>query len=176
MTMKKVKVEFSNLPFGLPPDFDFTAIRTPADALRLIGTLPNRDRGEAALGVWNVRATVGNKVAYRALMVTIDIINREWLGGGAIAIPPDEVLTEFFRCERVLGSDWIDRARRGTPGTMPTLNVVAMGQGLAYIENLPNNGTLIEQLRKSEVAAHAELRAIYVLSKAMRPAIELYPT
>jgi hypothetical protein len=107
---------------------------------------------------------------------TTEIITRDWLGGAAIAVPSEDVLSAFFRCERMLGSDWIERARAGTPGTMPTLNVVAMGQRLAYIENLPNNGTLIERLRKGEAAAHAELRAICVLSVASRPEIELYPT
>jgi hypothetical protein len=58
---------------------------------------------------------------------------------------------------------------------MPTLNVVAMGRRLAYIENLPNNERLIEQLKRGEPAAHAELKAIYVLSKALRPLVELYP-
>jgi autotransporter passenger strand-loop-strand repeat protein len=107
---------------------------------------------------------------------TTEIITRDWLGGAAIAIPSEEVLAAFVRCERMLGPGWIERASIGTPGTMPTLNVVAMGQRLAYIQNVPNNETLIEQLRKGEVAAYAELKAIYVLSNAMRPAIELYPT
>jgi hypothetical protein len=106
---------------------------------------------------------------------TTQIITRDWLGGAAIAIPSDEVLAAFVRCERILGPGWIERARRGTPGTMPTLNVVAMGQRLAYIESLPSNETLVEQLRKGEASAHAELSAIYVLSKHARPAIELYP-
>jgi hypothetical protein len=43
----------------------------------LIGTLPNRDRGEAALGVWKVRAIVGDKVAYRALTEAWDHDHRE---------------------------------------------------------------------------------------------------
>jgi hypothetical protein len=108
---------------------------------------------------------------------TIDIIARDWLGeAAAIAVPPEEVLAAFSRCERVLGPDWIERARVGTPGTMPTLNVVGMGQRLACIENLPNNETLVEELRMGEAAAHAELRAIYVLGRLLRPAIELYPT
>jgi hypothetical protein len=107
---------------------------------------------------------------------TTEIITRDWLGGAAIAIPSEEVLAAFVRCERMLGSAWmIERARRGTPGTMPTLNVVAMGQRLAYVESVPNNETLVEQLSSGEASAHAELSAIYVLSKHARPAIELYP-
>jgi hypothetical protein len=68
---------FDSLVFGLPESFDFTVIRAVGDVQNLFATLPNRDRGSAALGVWNARAMVGDKVAFDALMEAWDHDHRE---------------------------------------------------------------------------------------------------
>lgn len=56
------------LPFGLPPSFDFNVVRTKEDAGRLLLALPNHDRGVAAHAIRDQRDRVGNAVAYAALM------------------------------------------------------------------------------------------------------------
>jgi hypothetical protein len=39
----------NNLPHGLPPNFDYSAIRTTDDAVIMMTVLPNRDRGTAGI-------------------------------------------------------------------------------------------------------------------------------
>jgi hypothetical protein len=61
-------MSWDNLPFGLPNDFDFTAVETPEAASILMSLLPNRDRGTAAKRLYDLKLSVGRNVAYRALM------------------------------------------------------------------------------------------------------------
>jgi hypothetical protein len=60
------KTWLRGLPFGLPEDFDYSLVRTADDAVDLIITLPNRDRGRAAVGLHKHRHVVGHRVAMRA--------------------------------------------------------------------------------------------------------------
>jgi hypothetical protein len=70
----------TSLPFGLPDDFDFACIRTERDALLLMVTLPNRDRGKAALGlVKALGAPLEKRVVYSGLMTAWDHDHREVL-------------------------------------------------------------------------------------------------
>jgi hypothetical protein len=66
-----------NLMFGLPEKFDFTVIKTTADAASLIFALPNADRGEAGKGLYDQRRVIGNAVAYCGLMHLWDHDHRE---------------------------------------------------------------------------------------------------
>jgi hypothetical protein len=69
-----------NLPFGLPDDFDFACIRTEHDAWLLMVALPNRDRGEAALGlVKALGAPLEKRVVYSGLLTAWDHDHREVL-------------------------------------------------------------------------------------------------
>lgn len=56
-----------HLPYGLPSNFDYSVIRTPDDATRMICALPNADRGGAAVGLYEARDTIGNEVAYHGM-------------------------------------------------------------------------------------------------------------
>jgi hypothetical protein len=56
------------LNYGLPSNFDFGVVRTVDDAMTLISTLPNSDRGEAAKSLYEYH-DVGNRVAYRGLIL-----------------------------------------------------------------------------------------------------------
>jgi hypothetical protein len=73
---------------------------------------------------------------------TYEEIEREWLGGSRIAVPADEVVAAFERCERDLGRDWIIKAKRNAQGSGPTLDVVTAGQYLASIEDIPDSHPL----------------------------------
>jgi hypothetical protein len=69
-----------NLPFGLPDDFDFACIRTEHDAMLLMAALPNRDRGEAALGLLKaLGAPLEKHVVYSGLLRAWDHDHREVL-------------------------------------------------------------------------------------------------
>jgi hypothetical protein len=61
-----------DLPFGLPNDFDYSLIRTADDALSFMVTLPNRDRGHAAVGLHKHRHVVGRRAAYAGMMAAWD--------------------------------------------------------------------------------------------------------
>lgn len=71
------------LLFGLPDDFDFGVIRTKADVITLLSSLPNSDRGEAARALYERRGHLKRAVVFAALMeswdhddrVTVDAFN-----------------------------------------------------------------------------------------------------
>jgi hypothetical protein len=60
------------LPFGLPENFDYGVMRTASDAVSFMGTLPNRDRGRAAVGLHKHRHVVGHRVAHAGMMAAWD--------------------------------------------------------------------------------------------------------
>ena len=59
---------WDRLPFGLPRDFDFTQVRSVKDVTKIMSTLPNRDRGNAARQLFRVREQIGNDLAFAGLM------------------------------------------------------------------------------------------------------------
>jgi hypothetical protein len=61
-----------NLPFGLPPKFDYSLVRTADDACSMMFTLPNADRGTAAVELYEARDVVGHDVAYQGMMAAWD--------------------------------------------------------------------------------------------------------
>jgi hypothetical protein len=67
---------------------------------------------------------------------TYEEIDGDWLGGSRIAVVPEEVVGAFDRCERDLGRDWINAAKRDAKGSAPTLGVVTVGQYLGSIEDI----------------------------------------
>jgi hypothetical protein len=108
---------------------------------------------------------------------TYDRIQREWLGGGRIAMAPDLVVSAFLRCEELLGNDWIERMKRGSTGTSPTLSVASVGTLLASISDLKDTAPLLAKIRNSDRSAFAELRAIYLLRRDTATSfVELEPT
>src|SRR5258708_30893383 len=62
------------------------------------------------------------------------------------------------------------------PGVIATLAVVRMGEMLATLDGVPGAEKLIEKIRAGDIAARAELMAVYLLRHG-RPhvTVELYP-
>jgi hypothetical protein len=63
---------WDKLCFGLPDDFDFTAVKTVTAASVLIGRLPNPHRGVAAQRLHSQLKIVGKRVVFRGLMAVWD--------------------------------------------------------------------------------------------------------
>jgi hypothetical protein len=61
-----------NLPYGLPPDFDYSIVKTASDAESLMCALPNRDRGKAAVGLYEHLHQIGRRPVYAGLMAAWD--------------------------------------------------------------------------------------------------------
>src|SRR5262245_59352934 len=113
------------------------------------------------------------------IMWTWEQIEREWLGGGKIAVSPEEAVAAFDRVETLLGADWI-KGSRGLTGTAsglsPTLSVVNMGQLLAVLNGVGSTEPLLDKIRRGDHSAFAELTAIYLI-RSGRPesGVELEP-
>jgi hypothetical protein len=76
-TIGESKMDFHGLPFGLPRGFDFGRIRTIDDADTLICTLPNRDRGHGAHGLYRARNKIGSSIAFAGMMAAYEHDHRE---------------------------------------------------------------------------------------------------
>ena len=76
------------MSFGLPSNFNFDVIRTKSDVQRLLGTLPNRDRGVAARRLYERRDHIGPALAYFALM-------RAWEYDDGVLVEAFETLDAF---------------------------------------------------------------------------------
>lgn len=61
-----------DLPCGLPRNFDYSVLRTAGDARAMMFALPNRDRGNAAVGLYENRHLIGDDVAYHGMMSAWD--------------------------------------------------------------------------------------------------------
>jgi hypothetical protein len=106
-------------------------------------------------------------------------IERDWLGGGRIAVSSADAVNAFNRAEETLGADWITGCR-GSSGTAmglaPTLTVVTMGQFLAALNGASGADGLLQKLRRRDASADAELTAIYLLKRDQPNAcVELEP-
>jgi hypothetical protein len=67
----------SQLPGGLPADFDYGSIKSVADVKRLILEIPNCDRGQAAVGLYRHHSVIGTAAAYVGIMLAWDHDHRE---------------------------------------------------------------------------------------------------
>jgi hypothetical protein len=106
---------------------------------------------------------------------TLDEIARDWLAGSVIAVPPEQMVAAFDRCERVFGREWINQSRGTSVGASPTLHVVTIGQRLASLDGVPATETLIEKLAKGDPSATAELHGIHLLRSPGQTTVELFP-
>jgi hypothetical protein len=68
-----------NLCFGLPHDFDFGRVRSVDEAGSMMSTLPNRDRGIAAKGLYKARKSIGRDVAFAGMMSSYEHDHQETL-------------------------------------------------------------------------------------------------
>ncbi len=71
------KFWFNELSGGLPENFNYDLVRSPADAKTLILTLPNCDRGRAVVGLYRHHDRIGTAAAYVGIMVAWDHDHRE---------------------------------------------------------------------------------------------------
>lgn len=90
-------------------------------------------------------------------------IEADWLVKGRVALSPEQVVAAFERVERVLGREWIERAKGGASGSMPTLFVAGTGLELRALEQSTVPDLFIEKLRRGDVATHAELAVLHML-------------
>jgi hypothetical protein len=106
-------------------------------------------------------------------------IERDWLGGGRIAMPPEAAVEAFNRAESVLGSNWMSQCRglTGTgSGISPTLSVINTGQRLAVLDGVGGTDHLSEKIHQGDHSASAELTAIFLLKSGRSDTcVELEP-
>jgi len=106
------------------------------------------------------------------MLWTWDEIERNWLGGGLIAYPPDAVVDVFNRVEAVFGRDWLEASRDygdvRAKGALPTLAVVADGMRLALLDGVPGAERLMDRLRQREEGSWSELTALYLLTSGLK--------
>lgn len=93
----------------------------------------------------------------------------------SLALPPERIIASFDITERILGPKWISDIPGA--GVFKALKILGMGQRLAAIENVASAGELLENVRKHNRSAEAELTAIYIL-RSSQPLtdLELYPS
>jgi len=93
----------------------------------------------------------------------------------SIALSPETILAAIDRVERDLGVEWI-ASFASAKGLAPTMDIVGTGLRLGSLEGIADAEKLIEQIRRKDPAADAELTAIY-LFRSYDPSanVELYP-
>jgi hypothetical protein len=76
-SLSRNAIWLADLAGGLPPNFDYSAVKSVADAKALIFVLPNSDRGQAAVGLHRSRHSIGTGLAYVGIMAAWDHGHRE---------------------------------------------------------------------------------------------------
>ena len=100
---------------------------------------------------------------------TYDEIAKDWLGASVIAVPTEEVVAAFERCEQVLGRDWINQSRGTfTTGAAPTLHVVTTGQRLASLDGIAATDSLVSKLAKGDSSAKHKVAALQPAARGAR--------
>jgi hypothetical protein len=112
---------------------------------------------------------------------TVEMLEKDWLGAriGVLALSPDAIVAAFCLVEKHLGRSWIEAAHVSGEslilGILPTLRVIAMGQRLVALDNVPGSKRLIEKIRQGDKSAEAELTAIYLVRCRQEIQVELEP-
>jgi hypothetical protein len=108
---------------------------------------------------------------------TLEEIESEWLGGGGLQLPPEDVVRAFTVAEQTRGREWV-LSTTSIPGGgrhwgfMPFLRVYAFGKRMQAVTGAPGVDTLLEKLLQNDGSAESELTAIYLL-RSRRPETEL---
>jgi hypothetical protein len=97
---------------------------------------------------------------------TWEEIERDWLGGGRLALTPEIIVAAFNSVTATFGRRWIEDTREsaGDQGTSPTLRIVSTGQGLETLKGVRRAERLIEKMRVHDASAYAELRALELIA------------
>ena len=92
-----------------------------------------------------------------------------------IAMSPEAILAAIDRVERDLGTEWI-ATTASAKGLLPTMDIVGTGMRLECLEGIVYAEKLIDQIRRKDPAADAELTGIYIFrSHDPNASVELYP-
>jgi hypothetical protein len=108
---------------------------------------------------------------------TIEEIEQTFLNGkiSAFGLSPELVVACFERTEHLLGRDWITSQQSGK-GLMVTIPVIDMGVRLPALDGVADAKSLLNNLRKRDQNADAELTALHLFRSAQPTAqVELYP-
>jgi len=111
------------------------------------------------------------------MLWTFDEIEREWLGGERLQLPPEDVVRAFDVAEQARGREWIlstTRIRGGGRlwGFAPFVRVYAFGKCMQAVAGAPGADALLKRLLQDDAAAETELTAIYLL-RSRRPGTEV---
>ncbi|MBZ5509316.1 MAG: hypothetical protein LAO78_27985 [Acidobacteriia bacterium] len=104
-------------------------------------------------------------------------IEQTFLNGkiSAFGLAPELVVACFERTERLLGRDWITSQQSGK-GLMVTIPVIDMGLRLPALDGVADAESLLNNLRKRDQNADAELTALHLFRSAHPTSpVELYP-
>jgi hypothetical protein len=99
---------------------------------------------------------------------TLEEIEREWLGGEHVQLPPEDVVRAFDAAEYVRGREWV-LSTTSLPGGghqwgfAPFLRVYSFGHRVQAVSGAPRAGALLQRLLRDDAAAESELTAIYLL-------------
>lgn len=99
---------------------------------------------------------------------TLDEIEREWLGGQRLQLPPEDVERAFATAERVRGREWVlsttSVAGGGRQwGLDPFFRVYAFGKHLQGLDGVLGASELLARLLDYDGAAESELAAVSLL-------------
>ncbi len=94
-------------------------------------------------------------------------VQENWLGGGDLTIPADEITRTFNVVATHFGREWVEETRtlNGAveTGIFPTLRIVALGHRLDSLSGVANSEPLLTKIRNRDVDAKAELTALHLL-------------
>ncbi|MGO9591547.1 MAG: hypothetical protein ACLP3K_16075 [Candidatus Acidiferrales bacterium] len=112
---------------------------------------------------------------------TIDEIERDWLGGEHVQLPPDDVVRAFAFAEQSRGREWV-LSTTSIPGGgrqwgfASFLRVYAFGKRIQAVTGAPGADALLGRLLQNDAAAESELTAIYLLrSRRSDTVVEIGP-
>ena len=112
---------------------------------------------------------------------TLDEIEKDWLGGGHVQLPPEDVVRAFTAAEQARGREWVHSTTsiRGGGrqwGFTPFLRVYAFGKRMQSVAGAPGVDGLLKRLLQDDAAAESELTAIHLFrSQRSETEVEIGP-
>lgn len=134
------------LPLGFPNNFDFSVVRTIADAETLICALPNSDRGEAAKKLYEHRK-IGKRVAYCGLILAWEHDHEELISAFGseeeLAAALRDVSAPSRRKKPVRAWRGINNTRGAFGMSWTTDRDIACWFAMRYLEHRPTPSVLV---------------------------------